>query len=465
MFVHCFNAVAIVIGRRFHQRLRYSISRHAARASWRPISGNSGAGVEFANFCGQSQRHGNFGHRHGDGCRDRHINAARVESGRQSGECCAGRLPRAHLRDGKCGCNLPSQRLPADGPTTGRLLDDWSWCFNGRQTNSLLTTPASISAASSCLLPTATALPTDRIGGRSVFVSRYSVTGLFLLNLSLADLLHVLVCAPCTLLSDYLLQMWPFGEFTCRLVNWAQSLVVLLCAFTHVVISFDRLAAVYWPIQRRRLLSMRSARGIVLSIWVLAAALSTPTLIVCRLVYSQDGVPTCQEVWTDVALPSVTASTSTSASTPMSTPTLEPVSSVSGASPSSRSLTRDAVLADLTSIRLANSTTSRPAHSDSTSRFNVDSGRAEWMTYLAYPTSTAANVVTSSSVVVEGAGLDQIYSLVLLLLQYIFPLVVITGTYTAIVLRIWGSSTPGELDVKRDEALNRSKKRVGNHNL
>ncbi|TNN07772.1 RYamide receptor [Schistosoma japonicum] len=133
---------------------------------------------------------------------------------------------------------------------------------------------------------------------RMTFTKR-SVTYTFLVNLSLSDLLHILVCAPFTLVADFLLIYWPFGEFFCRLVNYLQGVVVFLCAFTHVIISIDRLTAIRCPIWRRRQLSVTNARMILCIIWLCAMIIPIPSLIVCRIVVDENGLTHCQEVWSE----------------------------------------------------------------------------------------------------------------------------------------------------------------------
>ncbi|CAL8072653.1 unnamed protein product [Calicophoron daubneyi] len=137
----------------------------------------------------------------------------------------------------------------------------------------------------------------SRVIVRKSILTRNSVTCIFLLNLSIADVLHILVCAPFTLVADFLLIYWPFGEFLCRFVNYVQGVVVFLCAFTHVIISFDRLWATTCPIWRRRKLTSTRARLIVLAIWLCSMIIPVPSLLVCRLVQSDDGLNHCQEVW------------------------------------------------------------------------------------------------------------------------------------------------------------------------
>ncbi|CAI2732051.1 unnamed protein product [Schistosoma spindalis] len=129
-----------------------------------------------------------------------------------------------------------------------------------------------------------------------------SVTYIFLINLSISDLLHILICAPFTLIADFLLIYWPFGNFLCRLVNYLQGVVVFICAFTHVIISIDRLTAVRCPIWRRRKLSVTNARMILFLIWCCAMIIPIPSLIVCQIIVDEDGLTHCQEVWSQFDL-------------------------------------------------------------------------------------------------------------------------------------------------------------------
>ncbi|GAA53990.1 neuropeptide Y receptor [Clonorchis sinensis] len=225
--------------------------------------------------------------------------------------------------------------------------------------------------------------------GRKPQITGHSATCTFLLNLSVADLLHVVLCAPFTLVSDFLLIYWPFGEALCRIVNYAQGLVVSLCAFTHVVLSLDRLTAIKCPIWRRRKLSSFGARIIVLGIWLCAMTIPLPCLFVCHVVIGPMGKTYCQEIWprTPENYSNFTASDRLN------------ILSINGTPPYER-------LPD----------------------------------YLSSP-------------------LEVAYGLTLLLFQYAIPLTVITGTYLAIVYRIWGKRPPGECDVQRDEKRSTAKKR------
>ena len=52
------------------------------------------------------------------------------------------------------------------------------------------------------------------------------------------------------------------------------------------------------------------------------------------------------------------------------------------------------------------------------------------------------------------------YSMTLMILQYLIPLVVLVVTYTSIAIVVWGKRTPGEAENCRDQRMARSKRKV-----
>ncbi|KAF6769877.1 hypothetical protein AHF37_11591 [Paragonimus kellicotti] len=224
-------------------------------------------------------------------------------------------------------------------------------------------------------------------------LTRHSVTCTFLFNLSVADLLHILLCAPFTLVADFLLIHWPFGQVLCRLVSYLQGVVVFLCAFTHIVLSLDRLVAIQCPIWRRRNLSSNGARLIILGIWLCAMTIPIPSLIVCQVLTLENGLTYCQEVWPQ----------------------------------------------------------------------NVINQSVNLTSNFSGLTEAVVNSTSNDSIVNIFSPLEVSYSLVLMLFQYVIPLVVITSTYSAIVYRVWGSPPPGEGNVQRDEKRCASKKKVSSN--
>ncbi|VDP31179.1 unnamed protein product [Schistosoma mattheei] len=209
---------------------------------------------------------------------------------------------------------------------------------------------------------------------------KHSVTYIFLMNLSISDLLHIIICAPLTLIADFLLIYWPFGQFLCRLINYLQSVIVFLCAFTHIIISIDRLTAIRYPIWRKHKLSITNAKLILLFIWCFAMIISIPSFIVCQLIITEDGLTYCQEIWS-----------------------------------------------------------------------KYDWNQSNYNDILSFN----HNPFNDSNDI----SLELIYNWLIILLQYILPLLVIIITYSAIVYQLWISTIPSECNIYQMER-NRISKNV-----
>ncbi|XP_076290852.1 RYamide receptor isoform X2 [Lasioglossum baleicum] len=127
-----------------------------------------------------------------------------------------------------------------------------------------------------------------------------TVTNLFIVNLAVGDILMALFCVPPSFVSLFVLQYWPFGPTLCPIVNFLQAVSVLVSAYTLVAISIDRYRAIMWPLKPK--LSKRQAQFLILSVWMLVVAISSPIPIVSKLTQ-----PTlqhivcdhylCEEVW------------------------------------------------------------------------------------------------------------------------------------------------------------------------
>ncbi|XP_063216369.1 RYamide receptor-like [Bacillus rossius redtenbacheri] len=59
----------------------------------------------------------------------------------------------------------------------------------------------------------------------------------------------------------------------------------------------------------------------------------------------------------------------------------------------------------------------------------------------------------------QDADMRNTYSLILMVLQYIVPLVVLIFTYARIAIVVWGKQIPGEAENSRDQRMARSKRK------
>lgn len=128
-----------------------------------------------------------------------------------------------------------------------------------------------------------------------------TVTNVFLLNLSISDLLLAVFCMPFTLIPA-LLKTFIFGETVCVLIRYLQGVSVSVSCFTLVAISLERYFAVCRPLQSRTWRTLSHACLTIAICWVLSGVVTIPIGTYTKL-KSYHSVNKCREVWTsDIAL-------------------------------------------------------------------------------------------------------------------------------------------------------------------
>ncbi|XP_077419056.1 galanin receptor type 1b [Vanacampus margaritifer] len=122
-------------------------------------------------------------------------------------------------------------------------------------------------------------------------------TNVFILNLSLADLLFLILCVPFHA-TIYSLPGWRFGGFTCTFGHFLASVSVLVSVLTLVAMSVDRYVAVVLS-GRCRYRTRSVALLCVGIIWAVALACSVP-VAQNHVLTGHPGAPNvtfCWEVW------------------------------------------------------------------------------------------------------------------------------------------------------------------------
>ncbi|XP_008308389.3 LOW QUALITY PROTEIN: galanin receptor type 1b [Cynoglossus semilaevis] len=112
-------------------------------------------------------------------------------------------------------------------------------------------------------------------GGGGNGATRGSVTNIWIVNLSSADLGFLLFCVPFQA-SVYSLPHWLFGSFLCRFSHFCSSVSMLVSILTLVAMSVDRYLAVVRAGKAVRVRSRRNALVGVCVIWTLSVLFSVP---------------------------------------------------------------------------------------------------------------------------------------------------------------------------------------------
>ncbi|XP_049285167.1 growth hormone secretagogue receptor type 1-like [Anopheles funestus] len=104
-------------------------------------------------------------------------------------------------------------------------------------------------------------------------------TNIFLTNLSIADLLVLLVCTPTVLVEvNSPPEVWVLGEEMCKAVPFVELTVAHASVLTILAISFERYYAICEPLKAGYVCTKTRALLICLAAWTVAAILTSPIL-------------------------------------------------------------------------------------------------------------------------------------------------------------------------------------------
>ncbi|BFZ20161.1 hypothetical protein BsWGS_23200 [Bradybaena similaris] len=111
----------------------------------------------------------------------------------------------------------------------------------------------------------------------SRYVTMRRVTYLYLLNLSMADILYLLVCLP-TLSVSYVLVDWRFGRVFCKLQNYVMSVSMSVSVLSIVATGLDRYLAVIYPLGARTYRTVKRAVSVISLTWTFSLAVMAPRI-------------------------------------------------------------------------------------------------------------------------------------------------------------------------------------------
>ncbi|GAB1609592.1 cholecystokinin receptor type A, partial [Argonauta hians] len=122
-----------------------------------------------------------------------------------------------------------------------------------------------------------------------------TVTNVFLLNLSVSDLLLALFCMPFTLIPS-LMRDFVFGKTVCVMIRYLQGVSVAVSCFTLVAISLERYFAICRPLQSRSWQTITHAYISIFICWALSGLLAIPIATYNKLV-PYISFSKCEEKW------------------------------------------------------------------------------------------------------------------------------------------------------------------------
>ncbi|XP_022320712.1 cholecystokinin receptor-like [Crassostrea virginica] len=124
-----------------------------------------------------------------------------------------------------------------------------------------------------------------------------TVTNVFLLNLSVSDLLLAVLCMPFTIIPQ-LMRKFIFGEIMCVTIRYFQAVSVGVSCFTLVTISSERYFAIVEPLRSRRWQTRSHSYKCIMGIWLLAFILMIPIAASQEVIQIRNSDRySCREIW------------------------------------------------------------------------------------------------------------------------------------------------------------------------
>ncbi|XP_035828291.1 QRFP-like peptide receptor isoform X2 [Aplysia californica] len=105
----------------------------------------------------------------------------------------------------------------------------------------------------------------------------------FLVSLSVADLLVLVVCLPIALLEFYGKDKWLIGEPMCKIVPFLENASHHCSVLTLVAIGFERYYAICHPLKETRGARVASTNVLIPAVWVISVAVSLPFALISHI--------------------------------------------------------------------------------------------------------------------------------------------------------------------------------------
>ncbi|XP_076341251.1 QRFP-like peptide receptor isoform X1 [Tachypleus tridentatus] len=134
------------------------------------------------------------------------------------------------------------------------------------------------------------------------------LSNVLLITLAVADLLVALVCMP-TAVGSVAYRLWIYGDAMCKMTNYLQGVAVSASIFTMTLMSIDKYVVICHPLTYRQCFCRRHFRWGIIFMWILAAGLFIPVLIIRQTGGFGLSIPVsntdvvfvfCVEAWKDV---------------------------------------------------------------------------------------------------------------------------------------------------------------------
>ncbi|XP_045620411.1 galanin receptor 2b [Procambarus clarkii] len=109
-----------------------------------------------------------------------------------------------------------------------------------------------------------------------------NTTNMFLVSLSVADLLMLLLCVPLKIVHFFVV-LWDSGGAACKIANYFMMLSFTASVLNLTAVSLERFIVIVFPMRSRSLCTMSNCRRSVLFVWVASLLLACPIIKVMEI--------------------------------------------------------------------------------------------------------------------------------------------------------------------------------------
>uniref|UniRef100_T1KET0 G-protein coupled receptors family 1 profile domain-containing protein n=1 Tax=Tetranychus urticae TaxID=32264 RepID=T1KET0_TETUR len=122
------------------------------------------------------------------------------------------------------------------------------------------------------------------VSGNSVVIwfmfgdkANHSATSIFLVSLAISDLLLLTIVGPLEI-AHYFVVQWDSDGTVCKLSSYVESVSAFASVLNLVAVTFERFVVIVFPIRSRSICTMENCKQFVITVWILALLLATPTI-------------------------------------------------------------------------------------------------------------------------------------------------------------------------------------------
>ena len=135
------------------------------------------------------------------------------------------------------------------------------------------------------------------------FRTMRTLTNVFLVNLTVGDILVILICVPLTL-GGTVYRKWIYGNLMCKLTPFVQGSAIGVSVLSLLAISISRYFAIYKPLTAKLIFSKKNVKILLAFIWIVSLASFSPLLYVTSVTtYGVPGIfesTVCEEKWASI---------------------------------------------------------------------------------------------------------------------------------------------------------------------